>query len=143
MDRNDLEKEIEEMKKEGLFRSLKRVESAQGPEVSINGKKILLLSSNNYLGLADHPALKEAMIKAIQQYGVGSGASRLISGNMTPHEALEQKLAEFKGTEAALVFNSGYTANIGLIPCLARQGDLILADRLNHASLMDGCRLSK
>ncbi len=143
MNRNDFEKEIEEMKKEGLFRSLKRVESAQGPEVSINGKKILLLSSNNYLGLADHPALKEAMIKAIQQYGVGSGASRLISGNMTLHEALEQKLAEFKGTEAALVFNSGYTANIGLIPCLARQGDLILADRLNHASLMDGCRLSK
>lgn len=140
---DDFEKEIEKMKKEGLFRSLKRVESAQGPEVLLNGKKILLLSSNNYLGLADHPAVKEAMIRAIQQYGVGSGASRLISGNMTLHEALEQKLAEFKGTEAALVFNSGYTANIGLIPCLARRDDLILADRLNHASLMDGCRLSK
>jgi 8-amino-7-oxononanoate synthase len=143
MSRIDFEKEIEEIKKEGLFRSLKRVESAQGPEVSINGGKILLLSSNNYLGLANHPALKEAMIKAIRQYGVGSGASRLISGNMTPHEVLEQKLAEFKGTEAALIFNSGYTANVGLIPCLARQGDFIFADRLNHASLMDGCRLSR
>jgi 8-amino-7-oxononanoate synthase len=143
MDLNDFQKEIEEMKQEGLFRSLKTVESAQGPEVSINGKKILLLSSNNYLGLADHPALKKAMIEAIHKYGVGSGASRLVSGNMTLHEVLEQKLAAFKEAEAALVFNSGYTANIGLIPCLARQGDVILADRLNHASLIDGCRLSK
>ena len=98
MSRINFEKEIKEMKKEGLFRSLKRVESAQGPEISINGGKILLLSSNNYLGLANHPALKEAMIQeAIRQYGVGSGASRLISGNfMTPHEVLERKLAEFK-----------------------------------------------
>jgi predicted pyridoxal phosphate-dependent acyltransferase len=142
MNRNDFQKEIEEMKQEGLFRSLKTVESAQGPEVSINGKKILLLSSNNYLGLADHPVLKKAMIEAIQKYGVGSGASRLVSGNMTLHEVLEQKLAEFKEAEAALVFNSGYTANIGLIPCLARRSDVILADRLNHASLIDGCRLS-
>jgi predicted pyridoxal phosphate-dependent acyltransferase len=137
------EKEIQEMKNDGLFRSLKRVDSAQGPEVSMNGKRVLLLSSNNYLGLADHPALKEAAIKAIEQYGVGSGASRLISGNMALHEILEQRLAEFKDTESALVFNSGYTANIGLIPCLARPGDFILADLLNHASLIDGCRLSK
>ena len=143
MNRKDFEQEIQEIKKEGLFRSLKLVESAQGPEVLLNGKKVLLLSSNNYLGLADHPILKEAMIKAVQTYGVGSGASRLISGNMALHEDLEQKLAEFKGTEAALVFNSGYTANLGLIPCLARQSDLILADRLNHASLIDGCRLSR
>src|SRR3990172_8521962 len=112
MNRKDFEQEIQEIKKEGLFRSLKLVESAQGPEVLLNGKKVLLLSSNNYLGLADHPILKEAMIKAVQTYGVGSGASRLISGNMALHEDLEQKLAEFKGTEAALVFNSGYTANL-------------------------------
>jgi 8-amino-7-oxononanoate synthase len=143
MNRNDLEKEIEEIKKDGLFRSLKRVESAQGSEVLIDGKKTLLLSSNNYLGLADHPALKEATIQAIRKYGVGSGASRLISGNMALHETLEQKIAEFKDTDAALVFNSGYTANTGLIPCLARTGDFIFADRLNHASLVDGCRLSK
>ena len=137
------EKEIQEMKKDGLFRSLKRVESAQGPEVLIDNQRVLLLSSNNYLGLADHPALKTAMIKAIERYGVGSGASRLISGNMALHETLEKTLADFKDTEAALVFNSGYTANVGLIPCLARPGDFILADRLNHASLIDGCRLSK
>src|SRR6185436_18974811 len=122
MNRDDFKKEIEEMKSQGLFRSLKTVESAQGPEVSINGRKIILLSSNNYLGLATHPALKEAMIQAVYQYGVGSGASRLISGSMVLHETLEQKLAEFKDTQAALIFNSGYTANIGLIPALARQG---------------------
>ena len=109
----------------------------------MDGKRVVMLSSNNYLGLANHPRLKKASIDATLSYGTGSGASRLISGNMEIHKTLEKELAQFKGTERALLFNSGYQANIGAIPVLAGEGDLILSDELNHASIIDGCSLSK
>lgn len=106
------------------------------------GREILLLSSNNYLGLATHPDLIQAAVLATEQYGVGSGASRLVSGTLPPHDHLERALADFQGTESALLFGSGYLANLGIIPSLIEQGGLILADRLCHASMIDGCRLS-
>ena len=125
-----------------LLRRLRLTESAPGPVVTIEERPVILMAANDYLGLATHPALKQAAIDAVVRFGVGSGASRLISGTLPPHAALETALARFKGTEASLVFGSGYLANIGLIPALAGTGDLILADRLCHASLIDGCRLS-
>ena len=105
--------------------------------------RCVLLCSNNYLGLANHPLLKEAAISAVEHYGTGSGASRLVSGTMELHEALERRIAAFKGTEAALVFNSGYAANTGIIPAIADRGDVIFSDRLNHASIVDGALLSR
>jgi glycine C-acetyltransferase len=109
----------------------------------MEGREVLLLCSNNYLGLADHPRLKEAAVDAVMRYGTGSGASRLVSGTMDLHEALEQRIATFKGTEAALVFNSGYAANSGIIPALVGRGDVVFSDKLNHASIVDGCLLSR
>lgn len=108
----------------------------------LDGRPVILLASNDYLGLATHPRLKQAAIEATTRYGTGAGAARLVSGTLPPHEELETALAEFKHAEAALVFGSGYLANIGLIPALIESGGLILADRLCHASLLDGCRLS-
>ncbi|MEK6691102.1 MAG: 8-amino-7-oxononanoate synthase [Nitrospirota bacterium] len=136
------EKELEELNQKSLLRTLRRINSAQGPRVKIDGREIILLSSNNYLGLANHPRVKEAAIRVIEKYGFGSGASRLISGNMTLHEELEERIADFKGTEAAILFNSGYTANIGIIPALVGKGDFIYSDELNHVSIIDGSRLS-
>ena len=109
----------------------------------LDGREVINFSSNNYLGIANHPALAAAAKLAIDHYGCGSGASRLISGNMTLHEELEAKLAAFKGTEAALVFNSGFQANTGILSTLAGEGDAIFSDALNHASIIDGCRLSR
>jgi glycine C-acetyltransferase/8-amino-7-oxononanoate synthase len=109
----------------------------------VEGREILLFASNNYLGLANHPQVKNAAIKALEKFGVGSGASRLISGTLTPHHNLERDLAQFKGTESSLTFSSGYATNIGVIPNLAKTDGLIVADRLCHASLIDGCRLSR
>lgn len=137
------EKELSEIKKNGLYRILRIVESAQSSRIVIDGKEVLLLSSNNYLGLANHPRLKEAAKEAIDRYGAGSGASRLISGNNILYKELEERIAAFKNTAAALVFNSGYMANISILPTVAGEGDLILSDELNHASIIDGCRLSK
>ena len=131
------------MQEEGLFRSLKRLSSPQGPEIEIEGRRVLNFCSNNYLGLANDPRLNAAAIEAVRKYGSGSGAARLIVGNCELAEELEEGLALFKGTEAALLFNSGYHANIGAIPALAGEGDLIFSDELNHASLIDGCRLSR
>lgn len=122
---------------------MKCVEGSQGARVVMDGKQVLLLCSNNYLGLADHPAVKQAAIKAVERYGAGSGASRLVSGTMELHEALEDRIARFKETERALVFNSGYAANTGVIPALAHKGDVVYSDRLNHASIVDGCLLSR
>ena len=119
------------------------MESYDGPRVTVGGKNILLMCSNDYLGLSRHPALKKAAAKAMEQYGFGSGASRLISGTSTLHVELEGRIAAFKGTESALLFNSGYAANTGIIPAIAGEGDVILSDRLNHASIIDGCHLSK
>ena len=119
------------------------MDSACGPIITLNGQPTLLFASNNYLGLANNPQLKQAAIKAIDQFGVGSGASRLISGSLTPHRKLELAIAQFTNTEAALTFSSGYATNLGVIPQLAKTGGLILADRLCHASLIDACRLSR
>jgi len=120
-----------------------RIEGEQNARVIVDGKEVLLLCSNNYLGLANHPALKEASIKAVEKFGVGTGASRLVSGTMDLHAQLEQQIATFKGTERALLFNSGYAANTGVIPALAQKGDILFSDKLNHASIVDGCLLSR
>ncbi|MRR52981.1 MAG: 8-amino-7-oxononanoate synthase [Deltaproteobacteria bacterium] len=122
---------------------MSRIEGSQGARVVLDGKEVLLLCSNNYLGLVDHPALKEAAIKAVEKYGVGTGASRLVSGTMALHEQLEEQIATFKGTERAMLFNSGYAANTGVIPALAQKGDILFSDKLNHASIVDGCLLSR
>ena len=134
--------ELENLKASGLFRQMRIVESDQGSHITINGQPYLLLSGNNYLGLANHPFVRDAAIDAVRQYGVGSGASRLISGNMLLHEALEHRLARFKHTEAALIFSSGYMANLALLSCLIPPKGMLFLDRLCHASLIDGARLS-
>ncbi len=136
------ERELEKLDRQHLRRRLRVIESAPGTTVAFEGRTVTLLASNDYLGLATHPALKEAAIEATRRFGVGATASRLISGTMLPHAQLEAELARFKGTPAALLFGSGYLANLGLIPALAKSGGRILADRLCHASLIDACRLS-
>jgi 8-amino-7-oxononanoate synthase len=138
-----IQDELQALKKQSLYRRLRRVENAQGPVLVLDGREVINLSSNNYLGLANHAALAAAAKEAIDRYGCGSGASRLISGNMALHEELEERLAEFKGSESALVFNSGFQANTGILSTLAGDGDVILSDALNHASIIDGCRLSR
>src|SRR3972149_7798215 len=138
-----IEQELSNLKNTGLYRHMSLIHGHQEPKVTVNGKDTILLCSNNYLGLANHPNIKQAAISATDKYGYRSGASRLVSGNMKLHEELEQRLARFKGTEAALVFNSGYHANIGIIPALASRGNLIFSDKLNHASIMDACILSR
>ena len=135
--------EINNLKKKGLYRELRNVEGEQDNSVLINGKRVLMFSSNNYLGLANHPGLKKASMDAALYYGTGSGGSRLISGSMEVHRTLEKELALFKGTDGALLFSSGYHANVGAISALAGEGDLILSDEFNHASIVDGCRLSR
>jgi 8-amino-7-oxononanoate synthase len=143
MTAESIQNELQAIRNASLYRSLRRVENDQGPTLMLDGHEVINFSSNNYLGIANHPALAEAAKKAIDRYGCGSGASRLISGNMTLHEELETKLAAFKGSEAALVFNSGFQANTGILSTLAGDGDAILSDALNHASIIDGCRLSR
>ena len=135
--------ELQSVKDAGLYRQLRLVDGDQGPTLTLDGREVINLSSNNYLGIANHPALGAAAKEAIDRYGCGSGASRLISGNMTLHEELETRLAQFKSAEAALVFNSGFQANVGILSTLTDKGDVILSDSLNHASIIDGCRLSK
>ncbi|HSE90210.1 MAG TPA: 8-amino-7-oxononanoate synthase [Candidatus Binatia bacterium] len=143
MGHDSISTELLQIKEAGLYRKLRRVESDQGPTLLLDGREVINFSSNNYLGLANHPALREAAKVAIDRYGCGSGASRLISGNMTLHEELEDKIAELKGTETALVFNSGFQANTGILSTLVGEGDVILSDALNHASIIDGCRLAR
>jgi glycine C-acetyltransferase/8-amino-7-oxononanoate synthase len=138
----ELQQQLTDLAERGMLRSLRCIDSAQGPRVTIDGAERLLLCSNNYLGLANHPQLVEASCRATREYGTGSGASRLISGSMTLHHRLEERLAAFKGSEAALLFNTGYAANNGIIQGLLGTGDLIFSDSLNHASIIDGCRLS-
>lgn len=125
-----------------LSRRLRTLHSATGPVVELEGRHVLLMASNDYLGLATHPDVVQAAVQATQQYGAGAGAARLISGTFPPHQELELALAEFKKTSAALTFGSGYLANLGTIPALIGRGGLILADRLCHASLLDGSKLS-
>ena len=138
-----IDSELQSIKDAGLYRRLRRVDSDQDATLTLDGRAVINFSSNNYLGIANHPALAAAAKAAIDRYGCGAGASRLISGNMALHEELETKLAEFKGTPAALVFNSGFQANTGILSTLAGDGDVIFSDALNHASIIDGCRLSR
>ncbi len=140
---SDIHERLEEIRGRGLYRRLRCVSGPQGPRVLLDGTPVLLLCSNNYLGLADHPRVREAAAEAAMRYGAGSGASRLISGNMTIHRRLEEALADFKGAEACLLFGSGYLANSGVVSALTREGDVVFSDALNHASIIDGCRLSR
>ncbi|HTL60294.1 MAG TPA: 8-amino-7-oxononanoate synthase [Nitrospira sp.] len=133
---------LAELAAKHLTRRLLPLDSGTGPVVRVGGRDVLLFASNDYLGLAVHPDVVAAAVRATQSYGAGSGAARLVSGSMPPHQELEQALARFKRTESAITFGSGYLANIGAIPALIGRGGLILADRLCHASLFDGCRLS-
>jgi 8-amino-7-oxononanoate synthase len=138
----DIRNELEEIRSRGLLRNTRLISGRQGAHVTCDGQVVLLLCSNNYLGLADHPALAAASIAAIEQYGTSSGASRLVSGTMELHERLEHAVASFKKREAALLFNSGHAANTGIIPALVGRGDVVFSDRLNHASIVDGILLS-
>jgi len=133
---------LREMKEKGLYRELRYLEAAQGPRTVMEGRDVLLLSSNNYLGLCSDERLKRAAVSAIEKYGVGSGGCRLITGSYDIHRELEERLARFKGTEACIVFNTGYMANLGTIASLTDRNWVIFSDSLNHASIVDGCRLS-
>jgi len=135
--------ELDELRREHLYRPLRVLSSAQGPVVSVDGHRCVNLSSNDYLGLTHHPRLREAALAAVRDFGAGSGAVRTIAGTMTLHEDLEAALAAFKGTEAVLTFQSGFSANTGVIPTITGEQDLIVSDALNHASIIDGMRLSK
>jgi glycine C-acetyltransferase/8-amino-7-oxononanoate synthase len=140
---NEIEQRLEELERLGLSRRLRMVSGPQGPRVVLDGKPVLLLCSNNYLGLADHPRVREAAAEAAMRWGAGAGASRLVSGTMTIHRRLEQRLAAFEHSEACVLFGSGYLANAGAIGALAGRGDTVFSDELNHASIVDGCRLSR
>ena len=139
---SDIEEVLDDLRDRGLYRRLRMVSGPQGPRVLLDGDPVLLLCSNNYLGLADHPRVREAAADAAMRWGVGSGASRLVSGNMTVHRRLEEQLAAFKGSSACVLFGSGYLANAGVISTLAGAGDVVFSDELNHASIVDGCRLA-
>jgi 8-amino-7-oxononanoate synthase len=140
---SEIEERLEELERHGLSRRLRLVSGPQGPTVLLDGKPVLLLCSNNYLGLADHPRVREAAADAAMRWGVGAGASRLVSGTMTVHRRLEERLAAFEGSEACLLFGSGYLANLGVMGAMAGRGDVVFSDELNHASIIDGCRLSR
>lgn len=133
---------LDRLRSEGMLRNLKTVFGAQRAHICLEGREVLLLCSNNYLGLADHPDLIEAQCRATREYGTGTGASRLVSGSMKLHGDLEDRLRQFKGTDRALIFNAGYAANIGILQGLMGPDDIIFSDSLNHASIIDGCRLS-
>ncbi|MDP2939194.1 MAG: 8-amino-7-oxononanoate synthase [Candidatus Omnitrophota bacterium] len=134
---------MEKRKQQGLLRNLRLLEGEQEVRVKIDGRNVINFCSNNYLGLANDPRLKDAAIEAIKKYGLGSGASRLVCGNMVLHKKLEEKIAEFKNQEACLVFNSGYTANLGIISAIMDKDGIVFSDRLNHASIIDGIVLSR
>jgi 8-amino-7-oxononanoate synthase len=139
----EIHERLQELKELGLYRRMRMISGPQGPRVVLDGKPVLLLCSNNYLGLADHPRVREAAADAAMRWGVGAGASRLVSGTMTVHRRLEERLADFKRAQAALLFGSGYLANIGVITSLAGGGEVVFSDELNHASIIDGCRLAR
>ncbi len=138
-----LGEELDDLRSRHLYRPLRVMSSAQGPIVSVDEERQISLASNDYLGLTHHPRIKEAAIQAIRDYGAGSGAVRTIAGTMVIHEELERELADFKGTAATLTFQSGFSANTGVIPAITGEQDLIVSDELNHASIIDGMRLSK
>ena len=139
---NGLNQRLAALRQQGLYRELRRVDSAPGPRIEIGGKTFLNFSSNDYLGLANHPALKEAAIKAVEKFGAGAGASRLICGSLAPFHELEEALAAFKKTEAALTFSTGYAAALGTITALMGKDDIIILDKLVHACIVDAAKLS-
>jgi glycine C-acetyltransferase len=138
-----LDEEIEGLKEQGLYNVIRTIESPQGAWITVDGKRVLNFCANNYLGLCNHPKLKEAAREALEKYGVGPGAVRSIAGTMNLHLELEKRLAEFKGVEAAISLQSGFCANLATIPALVDREDVIFSDELNHASIIDGCRLSR
>lgn len=138
-----LDEQIEELKEQGLYNVIRTIESPQGAWITVDGKRELNFCANNYLGLCNHPQLKEAAQKALEKYGVGPGAVRSIAGTMNLHLELEKRLAQFKGVEAAISLQSGFCANLATIPALVGREDVIFSDELNHASIIDGCRLSR
>jgi glycine C-acetyltransferase len=138
-----IEKEIAGLKEAGLFNVIRTIDSPMDAWVTINGRRLLNFCANNYLGLANHPRIRLAAQKAIDEYGIGPGAVRTIAGTMSLHIQLEERLAAFKKAEACITFQSGFTANLATIPALVGQGDVIFSDELNHASIIDGCRLSR
>lgn len=138
-----IEEELARLKEQGLFTNIRTLSSPQGAWLEVDGRRVLNFSSNNYLGLANHPRLREAAKAAIDQMGIGPAAVRTIAGTTNLHLELERRLAQFKGVEAAITFQSGFNANIATIPALVGKGDIIFSDRLNHASIIDGCRLSR
>src|SRR5215472_639572 len=138
----DLNDRLDSLREQGLLRELRVIDSPQSPHIQVEGKPLLNFASNDYLGLANDPVLKEAAIKAIERFGAGAGASRLISGTLPPHDELEQTLAAFKQTQAALAFSSGYTAALGTICSLLGKDDVIILDKLVHACIVDAARLS-
>src|SRR5699024_4394967 len=138
-----LKEKIEELKEDGIYRELPVLETPNEAEITLNGKKVINLSSNNYLGFANHPRMKKAAVEDVERDGVGAGAVRAIVGNMDLHEELEKKLAEYKKEEAAFIYQSGFNANAGTIQAITEKGDLIISDELNHASIIDGVRLSR
>jgi len=140
---SDVAERLDELRERGLHRRLRLIEGPQGPSVTLDGRPVLLLCSNNYLGLADRAEVREAAAEAALRWGAGAGASRLISGTMEPHRDLERRLATFKGYDSSLLFGSGYLANTGAIAALAGRGEVVFSDELNHASIVDGCRLSR
>lgn len=137
------EKKLEKLREIHLHRTIKDIESKEGMKITINEQKFINFASNDYLGLSQHPLLKQTAIEAIKIFGVGGGASRLLSGGIKLHKYLEELLCRFKNSQSSLILNSGYTANTSLIPSIAQENDLIFSDELNHASIIDGCRLSR
>jgi 8-amino-7-oxononanoate synthase len=137
-----LQERLAAIREQGLYRQLRRMDSPQSPRIEVGGRTLLNFSSNDYLGLANEPELKEAAIEAVERFGAGSGASRLICGSLAPHHELEEALAAFKGAEAALTFSTGYAAAVGTISALVGKGDIVVIDKLVHASIVDGARLS-
>jgi 8-amino-7-oxononanoate synthase len=140
---SQLREALTTLRQEGLYRELKQVDSPQQPRIQIRGEPLLNFSSNDYLGLANHPELKEAAVEAVARYGAGSGASRLICGSLAPHHALEERLAAFKATEAAMAFSTGYAAALGTICAILRPNDIVILDKLVHACIVDAARLSR
>jgi 8-amino-7-oxononanoate synthase len=140
---SDLDREITALKEKGRYRRLRRLSTAQDAVIVIEGREFVNFASNNYLGLANHPEVVAAFTASAARYGVGTGASRLISGHMDIHEELEEALARFKGAQACLTFSSGYLANLGILATLGGSGATIFSDELNHSSIIDGCRLSR
>jgi len=140
---DELQARIDDLRDQGLYRKLRLISGPQGPRVLLDGKPVLLLCSNNYLGLAEHPRVREAAARAARDLGAGAGSARLVSGTMAIHRELETRLAGFEGRESALLFGAGYLANLGVISALAGPGDVVFSDALNHASIIDGCRLAR